>query len=244
MLPSLLFSLYCLRHSAASDMLTAVNVEQPCRFHWDLARVEGPQLIKDDAVVPTRVELLDQQMKRWSLQRYAEALALSPEAGSDQRIYAGASGGLYQPWVRLSHRGEVWDEAIAVQPYEDAMRSGLQGAFPKCPCDGRVSLRGCEQARWESEDLAVSFVQEDERRRNSPSLCEFLLQRTHQFVCALQECIRFHKPPIELKSGRSWPELGRISQRRESRNTGQSIRRNGDLNHLHAEIHFGVTCTE
>jgi hypothetical protein len=147
MLPSLLFSLYCLRHSAASDMLTAVNVEQPCRFHWDLARVEGPQLIKDDAVVPTPVELLDQQMKRWSLQRYAEALALSPEAGSDQRINAGAGGGLYQSWIRLSQRGEVGYEAVAVHPDEGAVRFGLQCAIPECPCDGRPSLRGFEQAR-------------------------------------------------------------------------------------------------
>ena len=93
-------------------MLTAVNVEQPCRFHWDLARVEGPQLIKDDAVVPTRVQLLDQQMKRWSLQRHTESFALSPEAGSDQRIDAGADGGLYQSWIRLAHRGEVGDLSL------------------------------------------------------------------------------------------------------------------------------------
>src|ERR1039458_514426 len=194
MLPSLLFSFYRLRHSAASNMLVAVNAEYPCCFHWDFARIEGLQLIKDDAVVPTRVQLLNQQMKCRRLQCHAEALALSPEAGSDQRIDAGAGGGLYQPWVRLSHRDEVWDEAIAIQPHEGAMRSCLVGAIPECPCDGRLSLWGFEQARRETENLAVAVVQEDERRRNSPSLCKLLLQRAHQFVCALHECIRLHKP--------------------------------------------------
>jgi len=77
--------------------------------------------------------LLDQQMKRWSLQRHAEAFALSPEAGSDQRIDASAGGGLYQSWVRLANRGEVGDKAIAVQPHKGAMRSGLAGAIPECP---------------------------------------------------------------------------------------------------------------
>ena len=72
-------------------------------------------------------------MKRWSLQRHAEAFALSPEAGSDQRIDAGVGGGLYQPWIRLSHRGEVGYEAIAVQPREGALRSSLAGAIPECP---------------------------------------------------------------------------------------------------------------
>src|SRR5580693_3300998 len=105
-------------------------------------------------------------MKRRSLQRHTEAFALSSEAGSDQSIDAGAGGGLYQSWIRLSHRGEVGDKAIAVQPHEGAMRSGLQGAIPECPCDGRGSLRGCEQARWENKDLGVFFVQKNERRRN------------------------------------------------------------------------------
>jgi len=77
--------------------------------------------------------LLDQQMKRWRLQRHAEAFALSPEAGSDERINPGAGGGLYQSWIRLAHRGKVRDEAIAVQPHEGAMRSGLAGAIPECP---------------------------------------------------------------------------------------------------------------
>jgi hypothetical protein len=52
---------------------------------------------------------------------------------------------------------------------------GSQGAIPECPCDGRVSLRGCEQARWESQDLAVFFVQENERRRDSLSLSKLFL---------------------------------------------------------------------
>src|ERR1035441_3529205 len=181
MLPSLLFSFYRLRHSAASDMLVAVNAELPRCFHWDFARIEGLQLTKDDAVVPTRVQLLNQQMECRRLQRHAEALALSPEAGSDQRIDAGAGGGLYQSWVRISKRVDVGDEAIAIQPHEGAMRSGLQGAFPECPRDGRLSVRGFEQARRESEDLAVAVVQKDERRRNSPSLCKLLLKCTHQF---------------------------------------------------------------
>src|ERR1017187_3219892 len=107
MLPSLLFSFYRLRHSAASDMLVAVNAELPRCFHWDFARIEGPQLTKDDAVVPTRVELLDQQMECRRLQRHAEALARFPETRPDQRIDAGTDGGLYQSWIRLSHRGEV-----------------------------------------------------------------------------------------------------------------------------------------
>src|ERR1035441_3996186 len=104
MLPSLLFSFYRLRHSAASDMLFAVNAEYPCCFHRDFARIEGLQLTKDDAVVPTRVQLLNQQMKCRRLQRHAEALAFSPEAGPDQCIDAGTGGGLYQPWVRFSNR--------------------------------------------------------------------------------------------------------------------------------------------
>src|ERR1022692_674522 len=116
MLPSLLFSFYRLRHSAASNMLVAINAEYPCCFHRDFARIEGLHLTKDDAVVPTRVQLLNQQMKCRRLQCHAEALALSPEAGSDQRIDAG--GGLYQPWVRLSKRVDVGDEAIAIQPHE------------------------------------------------------------------------------------------------------------------------------
>ena len=93
MLPSLLFSFYRLRHSAASNMLVAVNAEYPCRFHRDFARIEGLQLTKDDAVVPTRVQLLNQQMKCRRLQCHAEALAFSPEAGSDQRIDADTGGG-------------------------------------------------------------------------------------------------------------------------------------------------------
>jgi hypothetical protein len=55
------------------------------------------------------------------------------------------------------------------------MRSGLQCAIPECPCDGRVSLFGCEQARWESQDLAVFFVQKNERRRDSLSLGKLFL---------------------------------------------------------------------
>src|ERR1035441_3887283 len=143
MLPSLFFSFYRLRRSAASDMLAAVDAEQPRGFHWDFARVEGPQLTKDDAVVPTRVELLDQQMECRRLQRHAEALARFPEARSDQRIDAGAGGGLYQPWIRLSHRGEVGDEAIAVEPHEGAMRSGLPGPVPECQI-GRETCRSKE----------------------------------------------------------------------------------------------------
>src|ERR1035438_3120805 len=114
MLPSLLFSFYRLRHSAASNMLVAVNAEYPCCFHRDFARIEGLQLTKDDAVVPTRVQLLNQQMKCRRLQRHAEALAFSPEAGSYQRIDAGAGGGLYQSWIRLAHRVDVGDEAVAI----------------------------------------------------------------------------------------------------------------------------------
>src|ERR1035438_8848255 len=185
MLPSLLFSFYRLRHLAASNMLVAVNGEYPCCFHRDFARIEDLQLTKDDAVVPTRVQLLNQQMKCRRLQRHAEALALSPEAGSDQRIDAGAGGGLYQPWVRFPNRVDVGDEAIAIQAHEGAMRSCLVGAISECPCDGRLSLWGFEQARRETENLAVAVVQEDERRRNSPSLCKLLLQRAHQFGCAL-----------------------------------------------------------
>ena len=125
------------------------------------------------------------------------------------------------------------------------MRSCLVGAIPECPCDGRLSLCGFEQARRESDDLAVAVVQEDERRRNSPSLCKLLLQRAHQFVYALDECIRPHKPShIDLKLAEVWSELGRISQRREARGLGQPVRRNGDLDRLRAEIHFGVTGAE
>src|ERR1035437_5150586 len=145
MLPSLLFSFYRLRHSAASDMLVAVNAELPRCFHWDFARIEGLQLTKDDAVVPTRVQLLNQQMKCRRLQCHAEALAFSPEAGSDQRIDAGTGGGLYQSWIRLGHRVDVGDEAIAIQPHEGAMRSCLVGAIPECPGHGRLSLWAFEQ---------------------------------------------------------------------------------------------------
>src|ERR1017187_2877007 len=145
MLPSLLFSFYWLRHSAAGDTLVAVNAEEPCCFHWDFARIEGLQLTKDDAVVPTRVQLLNQQMECRRLQRHAEALALSPEAGSDQRIDAGAGGGLYQSWVRISKRVDVGDEAIAIQPHEGAMRSCLVGAIPD-----RKSTRLNSSHRWMS----------------------------------------------------------------------------------------------
>src|ERR1017187_5429992 len=175
MLPSLLFSFYWLRHSAAGDTLVAVNAEEPCCFHWDFARIEGLQLTKDDAVVPTRVQLLNQQMECRRLQRHAEALALSPEAGSDQRIDAGAGGGLYQSWVRISKRVDVGDEAIAIQTHERTVRSCLVGGIGECPWDGRRSLGGFEEARRETENLAVAVVQEDERRRNSPSLCKLLL---------------------------------------------------------------------
>jgi hypothetical protein len=114
-------------------MLTAVNAEDSCCFHWDFPRIECLLLTKHDAVVPTGVQLLDQQMERWSLQRHADAFALSPEAGSDERIDAGPGGGLYQSWIRLSHRGEVGYEAIAVQPREGAVRTSLAGAIPECP---------------------------------------------------------------------------------------------------------------
>ena len=114
-------------------MLAAVNAEDPGCFHWDFSRIECLQVTKHDAVCPTGVQLLDQHMKRWSLQRHTDAFALYPEAGPDQRINAGSGGSLYQSWIRLAHRGEVGDKAIAVQAHEGAIRSGLPGAIPECP---------------------------------------------------------------------------------------------------------------
>jgi hypothetical protein len=69
--------------------------------------------------------LLDQKMKSWRLQRHADTRALSPEAGSDQRIESGGGRSTQQTWIRFPHRGEIGDEAVAIETNEGAMRSGF-----------------------------------------------------------------------------------------------------------------------